>query len=97
MSLDLSRSIGLSRHADLKTRDEGCVLLLPERAIRIGGSGAEILGLVAEDRTVGSVLDIMRERYPNSAPMGDEVLGFLEEMLGLGGLVELDEQAEKRS
>jgi hypothetical protein len=99
MSLDLSRSLGFSRHADLKTRKDGPVLVLPERAIRIGGSGAEILALVAEGRTVESVLSAMRERYPDSADTPDlaaEVLGFLEEMLGLGALVDVVDLEERR-
>ena len=100
MSLDPSRSLGLSRHADLKTRKDGPVLVLPERAIRIGGSGAEILRLVAEKRTVESILSAMRERYPDSSDAPEvaaEVLGFLEEMLGLGALVDLGEHPEESS
>lgn len=57
------------------------MLVLPERAIRVGGSGAEILRLVAEKRTVESILSAMRERYPDSADrreMAAEILGFLE-------------------
>ena len=49
MSLDLDRRILLSRHAALKTRADGDVLVLPERAIRLGGSGGEILRLFCED------------------------------------------------
>ena len=93
MSLDLSRSLGVSKHADLKTREDGSILVLPERAIRLGGSGAEILRLVAEERKVESVLNTMRARYPDSSGSADvttEVLRFLEEMLGLGGVVYLD-------
>jgi hypothetical protein len=93
MSLDLSRSLGISRHADLKTREDGSVLVLPERAIRLGGSGAEILRLVAENRRIDSILNTMRVRYPDSpdsSEVANEVLRFLEEMLGLGGVVYLD-------
>ncbi len=97
MSLDLSRSLGISRHADLKTRKDGSVLVLPERAIRLGGSGAEILRLVAENRSVGFVLTAMRDRYPDSPEITAEVLDFLEEMLGLGGIVDLDQRREKAS
>jgi hypothetical protein len=100
MSLDLSRSLGISRHADLKTRDDGSVLVLPERAIRLGGSGAEILRLVAEERKVESVLNAMRDRYPDSpdsSELASEVLGFLEEMLGLGAIVYLDECSEEKT
>ncbi len=100
MSLDLSRSLGISRHADLKTRDDGSVLVLPERAIRLGGSGAEILRLVAEERKVKSVLNAMRARYPDSpdsSELASEVLDFLEEMLGLGAIVYLDEGSEEKT
>ena len=100
MSLDLSRSLGISKHADLKTRKDGPVLVLPERAIRIGGSGAEILRLVEEKRTVESILSTMRERYPDSSDTREvaiEVLGFLEEMLNLGALIDLEERQEKSS
>ena len=103
MSLDLSRSLGISRHADLKTRQDGSILVLPERAIRLGGSGAEILRLVAEKRNVEAVLNTMRARYPDSSdslessPMTTEVLGFLEEMLSLGALVDLDGRSGKTS
>ncbi len=100
MSLDLSRSLGISRHAELKTREDGSVLVLPERAIRLGGSGAEILRLVAEQGKVASVLDAMRARYPDSpdsSEVANEVLRFLEEMLGLGGVVYLDECSEGRA
>ena len=101
MSLALSRSLGISKHADLKTRKDGSILVLPERAIRLGGSGAEILRLVAEKRKVEAVLDAMRARYPDasdsleSSPMTTEVLRFLEEMLGLCALVDLDECSER--
>ena len=71
MSLDQSRSLGISRHADLKTREDGSILVLPERAIRLGGSGAEILRLVAEERKVESVLNTMRARYPDSSGSAD--------------------------
>ena len=97
MSLELSRSLGLSRHADLKTRKDGTVLVLPERAIRLGGSGAEILGLVAEGRSGGSVLATMSDRYSDSPELASEVLAFLEEMLRLGGIVCLDETGEAKA
>jgi len=101
MSLDLSHSLGISKHADLKTRKDGSILVLPERAIRLGGSGAEILRLVSEKRKVESVLNTMRARYPDSSDSSDssevetEVLRFLEEMLSLGALVDLDECSER--
>ena len=94
MNLDSSRALGLSKHADLKTRRDGCVLVLPERAIRIGGSGAEILRLVEQGRNARFVLAEMCDRYPDSPDVAAEVPRFLEEMLGLGGVVYLDESSE---
>ena len=87
MRFDPSRVLRLSPHADLKSRADGEVLVLPERAVRLGGSGAEILRLCLEERSGKSVLAVMRERYPGAPGLDSEVMGFLEEMLGLGGLV----------
>ena len=98
MSLDPSRSLGLSKHAELKTRKDGSILVLPERAIRLGGSGAEILRLVTEQRKIESVLRTMHDRYPGSSDtseVGTEVMRFLEEMLSLGGIVDLGECPEE--
>ncbi len=95
MSLDLSRPLGISRHADFKSRAHGDVLVLPEQAIRVGGSGAEILRLVTEGHCAGSILRTMRTRYRDSSEIESEVLGFLERMLSLGGIVCLDEPLEK--
>jgi hypothetical protein len=97
MSLDRSRTVEISPHADLKTREDGSILVLPERAIRLGGSGAEILRLVAEEKNIESILKAMRTRYPDSFEVANEILDFLEEMLGLGGIVYLDECLEETS
>ena len=94
MAFDVSRALGISRHADLKTRKDGSILVLPERAIRLGGSGAELLRLLRVDRTVVSVLTTMRDRYPDTPEISEEVLGFIEEMLGLGGIVDLGQCRE---
>jgi hypothetical protein len=98
MSLDPSRSVGLSKHAELKTRKDGPILVLPERAIRLGGSGAEILRLVTEQRKIESILSTMHDRYSDSSDTSEvatEVMRFLEEMLSLGGIVDLDESPEE--
>jgi hypothetical protein len=101
MSFDPLHSLGISKHAELKTRKDGAVLVLPERAIRLGGSGAEIIHLVAEKRKIESILSAMRDRYPDSSETSDtsevatEVMRFLEEMLSLGGIVDLGECPEE--
>jgi pyrroloquinoline quinone biosynthesis protein D len=78
----------LSRHAALKARAEGDVLVLPERAIRIGGSGGEILRICEPGRTESQIVSEMRTRYPDSPEIEAEVSRFLSEMLKLGGLCE---------
>jgi len=90
MSLDMSRRLRLSKHADLKTRREGDILVLPERAIRIGGSGGEILRLVVEGETETSVLATMRNRYPGTSSIDAQVRDFLAQMLEIGGIVQVD-------
>ena len=87
MSLDLDRPITLWRHAALKTRRDGDVLVLPERAIRLGGSSSEILRLCGDGRTGQEIVSAMRSRYPETDGIDTEVITFLEEMLALGGLV----------
>ncbi len=76
----------LSRHADLKHRTQGDVLVLPERAIRLSGSGGEILALCDGTRTRDEIVEVLGERYPGTAGLAEEVERFLTEMSGLGGL-----------
>jgi len=77
----------ISRHASLKTRNEGDVLVLPERALRIGGSGAEILRLCEKATTAESIIAALQARHPETPDIPDAVLAFLTEMLALGGIV----------
>jgi hypothetical protein len=86
MTLDASCSLALSKHADLKKRAEGDILVLPERAIRIRGSGGEILRLVIEGGTAHSISIAMRERYPEAFEIESDVHEFLEQMLEVGGI-----------
>ena len=86
MNEHLEDRLGLSRHASLKSRAEGDVLVLPERAIRLGGSGSEILRLCEGGRTRAEIVDVMRSRYPETPEIEIEVDRFLAEMLELGGL-----------
>lgn len=79
----------LSRHAALKTRADGDVLVLPEQAIRLGGSGGEILRLCGEGRTVDELVAALGARYPDAEGLDAEVARFLAEMRALGGVVTL--------
>jgi pyrroloquinoline quinone biosynthesis protein D len=97
LSLDPTHRLSLSRHADLKTRRDGTILVLPERAIRLGGSGAEILQLCDGSRSASDLSDTMRQRYGESSDIEAEVLGFLAEMLELGGIEATDMHAPRSS
>jgi len=98
--LDLDAPLALSPHAAVKVRAEGELLVLPERALRLGGSGSEILGLVGESgtgrarrsersgRSGRAIVAAMRGRYPDQAErVGSEVVRFLGEMIEVGGVV----------
>ena len=67
----------LSRHAALKTRPQHEVLVLPERAIRLEGSGGEILELVDGRRTRDEIVAALDARYPGTEGLADEVDRFL--------------------
>ena len=79
--------LALSRHAALKQRPQADVLVLPERAIRLEGSGAEILLLCNGERSSNDITQILCERYPESEGIGAEVDRFIAEMVELGGLI----------
>jgi pyrroloquinoline quinone biosynthesis protein E len=51
LDFDLDQPLALSPHAAVKVRAEGELLVLPERALRLGGSGGEILRLVGSGQT----------------------------------------------
>ena len=97
MSFDPTRRVTISRHASLKTRAQGDVLVLPERALRIGGSGAEILRLCEGEATGESIVAAMRARHPDALGIDAEVLAFLAEMFQLGGIVSAMDVSGKRS
>lgn len=85
--------LGLSRHAALKLRREGAVLVMPERAIRLGGSGGEILQSFDRPRTQSEIVERLRARYPGSPEVEGEVEAFLARMLELGALVHTEQDA----
>lgn len=95
MSLDLDQCFRISRHADLKVRAEGDVLVLPERAMRIGGSGGEILRVIGTKGVRGrELLETMRARYRQDPDVMAHVTDFVEEMLSLGGIEIVEVGAE---
>lgn len=78
--------LSLTPHADLKRRRHGDVLVLPERALRLAGSGGEILRLFDRPKTASGVVAILRDRYPASESLESDVRAFLAEMQRLGAL-----------
>lgn len=86
MSASGTERIALSRHAALKRRPQGDVLVLPERAIQLSGSGPEILALCDGTRTADAIAALLAERYAGEKGIEAEVDRFLAEMTRLGGL-----------
>jgi pyrroloquinoline-quinone synthase len=71
--------------AHARLRDEGMVVL-PERAVEIGGSGPEVLALCDGRRSSSEIARIMASRYAESERARDDVHDFLERMAASGAL-----------
>lgn len=73
-------------HAVLREEGEQTLVVLPERAVKLGGSGREILdlcdGLTSRDAVAGT----LRERHPDVAAIVEDVHEFLASMEKLGVL-----------
>jgi pyrroloquinoline-quinone synthase len=84
----------LSRHALLRVdeQDAGALVVLPERGVKIGGSGREIVALCDGVRTTRELVAALRERHPEAAGLEEDVYAFVDQMLGLG-VLELAEAA----
>jgi pyrroloquinoline-quinone synthase len=79
----------LAPHALVRDEADGSrLVVLPERAVRVAGSGAEILALCDGERTGNDVAQAMRERHPGRpvSEVWDHVHDFLEEMHEAGAL-----------
>jgi len=72
----------LARSAQLRA-GEGMVVL-PERAVRLTGSGREILGACDGSRSVEEVAASMRSRHPDAENVERDCYEFLEQMQKLG-------------
>ncbi len=78
----------LASHALLREEPDGQVMVvLSERAVRVGGSGRAILALCDGERTGADVAEAMRREHPDAADAGDDVHDFLAEMAASGALV----------
>jgi len=76
----------LARAAQLRLDDPEPMVVLPERAVKLSGSGREIVSLCDGERTALEIVDALRERHPEVADLSDDVHDFLEEMVRLGVL-----------
>jgi coenzyme PQQ biosynthesis protein PqqD len=78
----------LSRHALLRTDepDTETLVVLPERGVKLGGSGREIVELCDGARTTSEVVAALRARHPGVEGLEEDVYSFVDEMLGLGVL-----------
>jgi len=77
----------LSRHAALKRRAASEIVVAPERAIRLGGSGGEILRAFMQATAPSDVAAALQARYPESREVGAEVERFVDRMVRAGILV----------
>ncbi|MFI0367917.1 pyrroloquinoline quinone biosynthesis peptide chaperone PqqD [Actinomadura sp. 1N219] len=77
----LDRSVML-RHDRVRDAD---LLLMPERAVRLSGTGGRILRLCDGSRTVDDIVAELGESFPD-APLADEVPAFLERVRAEGWL-----------
>ncbi|RFS81774.1 pyrroloquinoline quinone biosynthesis peptide chaperone PqqD [Actinomadura spongiicola] len=77
----LDRSVML-RYDRVRDAD---LLLMPERAVRLSGTGGRILRLCDGSRTVADIVTELGRSYPD-APLADEVPAFLDRIRAEGWL-----------
>ncbi|GAA4231753.1 hypothetical protein GCM10022254_29850 [Actinomadura meridiana] len=77
----LDRSVVL-RYDSVRETD---LLLMPERAVQLSGSGGRILRLCDGSRTVAEIVAELTQAFPD-APLADEVPAFLERIRAEGWL-----------
>ena len=63
------------------------LLLIPEGAVRLNPSAAEVLGLCDGERTLEDIVGVLAERYPG-ADLRDDVQGLVDAMAQRGVLVD---------
>jgi len=76
----------LARRAQLRNDPDDPMLVLPERAVRLNGSGGEILALCDGKRSAREIADALRKRHPDVQNIENDVHHFLAEMRRLGAL-----------
>jgi pyrroloquinoline-quinone synthase len=75
-----------ARAAQARLDDREPLVVLPERAVKLGGSAREILALVDGKRSAIEIAAAVRERHPEIEHVADDVHDFLDEMVKLGAL-----------
>jgi pyrroloquinoline-quinone synthase len=63
------------------------MVVLSERAVKLGGSGREILTLCDGTRSAVEIVAELSERHPGESHLVEDVHGFIDEMAGLSVLV----------
>ena len=63
------------------------LLLIPEGAVRLNPSAAEVLGLCDGERSLEDIVGVLAERYPG-ADLRDDVQGLVDAMTQRGVLVD---------
>jgi pyrroloquinoline-quinone synthase len=76
----------LSGHAQARLEDAEPMVVLPERALRLSGSGPEILALCDGQRSAADVAEAMRVRHPEAPGAWDDAHDFLDAMRRQGVL-----------
>jgi pyrroloquinoline-quinone synthase len=79
-----ARRLRLAAGARLRDDDDGPLVVLAERAVRLNGTGGEILELADGARTACEVAAALRARHPEPPEVERETYAFLEEMERLG-------------
>lgn len=77
----------LSPHALARLDDDEPMIVLSERAVKLGGSGREILQLCDGARTTLDVVAELAARHPEEPDLAEDVHHFVEEMTKLSVLV----------
>jgi coenzyme PQQ biosynthesis protein PqqD len=77
----------LSPHALPRFDDDEPMVVLSERAVKLGGSGREILELCDGTRSTLAIVDRLSERHPQEPRLAEDVHHFVEQMAKLSVLV----------
>jgi pyrroloquinoline-quinone synthase len=76
----------LSPHAQLRDDPDGAMLVLPERAVKVGGSGSEILDLCDGETMTRDIAAAFAAKHPDAENASDDAHDFIDEMRRAGVL-----------